>query len=277
MTEGKRRSNLERMMADLRHYAATQEPCQVRLESPDPLADRMVVRMPLAHSRSPRGFKSALAHGRLLSKVHLDALALRRLDPIGDDRVEASLGTADCVFTYAGPFRYPQNQACGLLFLAGVEGAAGAVGTATPFDSGGLVDYLRPADSDEERRDFLRSHEMPVPAYRRYFQLFVTALFGSPWDYLIGVGPDHRGPLDLVGGDSRAWTFEVRFERELRVPDGLLAVLVPAAVIDSEWAAPHLVAWKRAGIDVQPYIHGSDGLGKDLLEAGVQYMRGYLG
>ena len=117
------------------------------------------------------------------------------------------MGTVDCVFTFASPFRYPETS-CGFVFDLKIEQDHGADAVATPFDSGGVVKHLRPSEPLADQVDFLRKHELPVPDYRDYLEACLGVLFASPWDYVENVGPDVEGPIEIEENPRtpRSWT-----------------------------------------------------------------------
>ncbi len=116
----------------------------------------------LAHSTSDEKFSNINASGRLSSAASLAASHRGSLRP---SCAEVVLGTADSVFFYVSPFRYP-NTSCGLLFAASLESHHGDDGAASPFDSGGLIEICVRHDPTEPPREFLSRHELPLPEHR---------------------------------------------------------------------------------------------------------------
>lgn len=238
--------NLLRLTADLDAYAHGNDVCRGRVASPHPDCSLLARHMPLAHSQSAFALKSVAKEGRLCSPAEIARAA--GANPPPPDKTK--LDTDDFAFTYAGPFRYP-NASCGFLFRAETEERISREAIAVPFDSGGVVHHLLPGQSLEVQKHFLRTHEMPVPEYRSYFERTLLLLFPSPWDYVQGSGPNPAGPIHIRRDDIRSWTFEVRFERELRLTGNLLAVFLPIAVAATEWVLPQRRIWESEGVHVR--------------------------
>ncbi len=241
---------------------------------PGRLAWRVGRDLPLSHSTGRAAFRSVVEGGRLLSLEKLAELGLRQLPEGGDPPVEMTLGTADSVFTYVAPFRYPAT-ACGLLFKTEVERVRADHAVATPFDSGGTLHHLRPSDSLEAQIAFVRGHELPVPGYRSVLALFLEHLFDSPWDYVDGTEPRRQGPIAVEGGDWRRWTFEVRFNEELRLDGSLLAVLLPVAVASQAAVRGRLARWRREGVVIKTF-RATSGAWQQLQRLSVEVLSEYL-
>lgn len=187
-------------------------------------AARLSESLYLAHSTSSAKFSEVCHSGRLISCAQL---AAARGDALKPDSAEVLLGTADYVFFYVGPFRYP-NTACGLLLCRSLEERSRLEGVATPFDSGGLVGKYSRADPAESPQEFLARHELPVPEHREYLLLSLGVLFETPADYVEGNEPHWAGPCGLAGGDQRRWTHEVRIPDQVPIRGGhLQAVFAP--------------------------------------------------
>jgi hypothetical protein len=160
------------------------------------------------------------------------------------------LGTADSVFFYVSPFRYP-HTGCGLLFAHSLESEYENDGVATPFDSGGLMNkFIRP-NPDEPPKEFLSRHELPIPEHRRYLCQSKDALFHTPADYVEGSHPRWPGPIGLDGGDQRRWTHEVRIPDRVPVRGShLQAVFAPKARVAASSAVEDLFQWcTTEGVD----------------------------
>ena len=145
------------------------------------------------------------------------------------------MGTSKFVFFYAAPFRYP-NVACGFLFRPSLEIENTATASASPFDSGGLVDFFDRRDPVEPLRDFLARHELPIPDHRRYLSRSMDALFLEPMHYIQGRGPHSAGPIGLKArvpeADQRIWTHEVRIPSLVRIQTRhLQAVFAPRGLV----------------------------------------------
>ncbi|MBI3679700.1 MAG: hypothetical protein HY235_04825 [Acidobacteria bacterium] len=238
-------ANLEQLCADLVSYAEKK-----RIAVPNPVpgeAARLSKVLYLAHSTSTANFLAICTNGRVLSKAQLAAsgqLTLRA------NSAEVTLGTADAVFFYLAPFRYPATSA-GLLFAHTLEEDRRHDGVATPFDSGGLVHIFTRHDPAESPRQFLSRHQLPIPDHRDYLGRSLSVLFHSPADYLDGKEPRWPGPIGLTGGDQRRWTHEVRIPSQVWVRTGhLQAVFAPTALVaDSE--VERLLSWcESQGVDL---------------------------
>ncbi len=243
--------------------------------APGRLARRVSRDLPLSHSTGRARFRSVVEGGRLLSLEKLVELGWRQLPESGEPPTEVVLGTADSVFTFAAPFRYPAT-ACGFLFKTDVERDRADQAVATPFDSGGTVHYLRPSDPRGAQVAFVRDHELPVPGYRSVLALFLEHLFDSPWDYVDGTGPRLQGPIAVEGGDWRRWTFEVRFTDELRLAGSLSAILVPVAVASQAAVRERLAVWRRAGVVIRIF-RSAPGAWQQLQRLSVKVLSEYLG
>ena len=214
---------------------------------PAPDAVRLSHSLYLAHSTASDKFSRICGAGRLLSPTQL---ALRRGEDPAPDSVEVLLETADSVFFYVSPFRYPPTG-CGLLFARSLEEYHMDDGVATPFDSGGLVDYFTWPDPAEPVREFLSRHELPVPDHRQYLGISLATLFDKPADYIEGSEPRWPGPISLMGGDRRRWTHEVRIPREVWIRTGhLQAVFAPISRATADPEINRLFEWcKSEGVD----------------------------
>jgi hypothetical protein len=132
-------------------------------------------------------------------------------------RAEALLGLEPSVYFYAGR-AHPDFGTLAMAFAPTCE--AGRTGSATPFDTGGLVHPRRfiqvrlvPTDGEAERVEYGRSSEVPLSEWRDVFARVLAAYFPVELDYWQG-GPipfDPEGLYELNIGNWRAWTFEVRF------------------------------------------------------------------
>ncbi len=280
--------NLARLRQELLHYANLKPSLAKRHMSADEDCERFAAGMPLCHSCGSSAFQQ-ICSGKdtLMSTKRLVELGIRSLDPRGSSRVEELLGTIDNVFTFAGPFRYPYTE-CGFLFTSGTEHsfAIDDIGntlpagqrraTASPFDTGGIIDYLLPNVALANQIQFHRRHEIPVPDYRSYFRETLSILFSSPWHYLDGTGPDDPGPIEVKEGDDRRWTFEVRFKSELPLPGNLLAVFLPTRTARQSWAREKIAAWKRDGVGVDIYVPNDENGWGTLLGRSILYITDYL-
>jgi len=271
---GRLQGNLSRLLTELNTYAQGEPVCQPRLAAPHADCEFVARNLPLTHSRGAEAFRRICGLGDLLSRKELDKRGIMLIKAGGRLPLEVDLGTVDCVFTYAGPFRYPETS-CGFVFDLRIEKVYGATAVATPFDSGGVVKHLRPHDPLPDQVAFLREHEFPVPAYRQYLEACLAVLFASPWEYLGKEGPDADGPIDIVENPRtpRAWTFEVRFKDRLPITGTLLAVFLPVAVAAEDWARAKISSWTASGVDVRILKAPIDGAWERLCEESVSWIR----
>ncbi len=247
--------------------------------SPDPAASRNLCKLlaeeiPLSHATGQEAFLSVLEHGALFSWPQLIKRRLARPSPGVESSVETTLGTEDSVFTYAAPFRYPETS-CGLLFKTELERHRTDQSWATPFDSGATLRFLRPDDSEEEQIAFVRCHELPVPDYRQALEKLLENCFASPWDYVEGTDP-LRWPVPVNDGDWRRWTFEVRFQDQIRLTRALLAAFLPRAVASEIRVLQQIAAWRRSGIEVKLYEAPRGAEWQTLQSMSVDYLRSSL-
>jgi hypothetical protein len=131
-------------------------------------------------------------------------------------RAERLLGLPPSSYLYAGRAHESfGNVALG--FAAGCEAAHS--GSATPFDTGGLMHpdrhinvRLTPDDGEPQRAEYTKSSEIPLERWRDVFARVLAAYFDDPVVYWHG-RPRPWDPEGLyeLNADWRAWTFEVRF------------------------------------------------------------------
>jgi hypothetical protein len=220
------------------------------IEVPNPssgAAARLSDSLYLAHSTSRKSFSSICDSGYLYSAA---SLATARGESLAPACAEVVLGTAGSVFFYVSAFRYP-NTTCGFLFAKSLESRRSDDGVATPFDSGGLLEWLTRSDPVEPPRDFLARHELPVPEHRRYLGLSMAVLFDKSEDYFEGTDPLRPGPIGLTGGDHRRWTHEVRIPDRVFVRGShLQAVFATTAQVARDSAVRSLFQWcEGEGVD----------------------------
>src|ERR1035437_233103 len=238
-------ANLDGLCRSLEDYAK-----QNGIGIPNPssgTAARLSDSLCLAHSTSRKSFSSICDSGYLSSAA---SLAAARGESLAPACAEVVLGTADSVFFYVSPFRYP-NTTCGLLFAKSLESPHRDAGVATPFDSGGLMKIFVRPDPAEPLWDFLARHELPIPEHRRYLGLSMAVLFGKSEDYFEGTDPQRPGPIGLTGGDHRRWTHEVRIPDRVFVRGShLQAVFATTAQVARGSAVRSLFQWcEGEGVD----------------------------
>jgi hypothetical protein len=131
-------------------------------------------------------------------------------------RAEDLLGLSRSAYFYAGR-AHPAFGNSAMAFAADCQAAH--TGSATPFDTGGLMHprrviklQLLPADGDGERAQYGKDSEIPLDRWRNVFAQVLAAYFDNASDYWAG-RPKSWDPEGLyeLNDDWRAWTFEVRF------------------------------------------------------------------
>jgi len=131
-------------------------------------------------------------------------------------RAESLLGLSPSAYFYAGR-AHPKFGPVALAFAPSCE--TGHTGSASPFDTGGLLHenryvdvQLDPADCETERAAYGRASEIPLNQWRDVFGRVLAAYFATELDYWQG----RPRPYDLqrlyeLNSHWRAWAFEVRF------------------------------------------------------------------
>jgi hypothetical protein len=262
-------ANLRRLSRELHGYA---DALGISHTTPSTaLASRISAGIFLSHSTPSESFSNICRSRQLLSPV---ALAASRATSLRADCAEAKLGTADSVFLYAAPFRYPAT-ACGFLFDPAIEGDNSLAGVAAPFDSGALMGKVRRLDQAEPAMNFLERHELPIPAHREYLALQMEALFDSPLDYLGVAEPRRPGPIGLSGGDCRRWTHEVRLPGQVALAGRRLqAVFASRALVETDPDVRRFIeSCRRSGVDWVSFGAARAGDFEGLRRACVSYIR----
>lgn len=142
-------------------------------------------------------------------------------------RAEVLLGLEPSAYFYAGR-AHPDFGNVGLAFAAGCEG--GHSGSATPFDTGGLVHpnrhikvHLgapRPVDDEAALVEYGRASEIPLDRWRDAFARVLAAYFADATAYWTGrPSPYDPDGLYSLNDECRAWTFEVRFHEGQSIHD----------------------------------------------------------
>jgi hypothetical protein len=142
-------------------------------------------------------------------------------------RAETLLGLSPSAYFYAGR-AHPDFGNVGLAFPADCE--LKHTGSATPFDTGGLVHprrYIRIRSTGAAGHDdevslviYGRASEIPLDQWRRVFASMLAAYFRSEVDYWTGrpLPYDPDGLYEL-NAEWRAWTFEIRFSEGQSIDD----------------------------------------------------------
>ena len=239
------------------------------------LSRRIADAIPLSHATGRAAFLGVVESGAIYSYSRLVERRMRRSRTSGDPCVEKILGTEDSVFSFAAPFRYPETS-CGIVFKIELERDNRGRSVATPFDSGGTIQHLRPDDSTADQIAFLRAHELPVPEYREVLAVLLDSCFASPWDYVVGREPLQAWPIAVEGGDWRRWTFEVRFRDRIRLSNTVLAVFLPVAVASEQRVLRQIARWRAAGVVVKFFRTPRTGDWRVLQRLSTEYFESYL-
>jgi len=196
------------------------------------VAHEVAEKLPFVHHPASARFPEWRTWGSLKSKVARGA-------PAGPSAPEQLRDHH--VFTYAGPSCYSKSSAVGdaaAYFDPSLE--VGAAGSATPFDSGALVEpnpCIHPwvTLTEGERWARFLGVEVALDRWRESFKDWLVRCYDDPVRYLESEGdpysdgePDRPEPRELtehngVAGrakyprcaDRRAWTWEVRFRDEI--------------------------------------------------------------
>lgn len=249
------------------HLSTAGTPCR---ETPSERAAKLSSEIYLSHATKTTTFAKIAKSGNIYSRV-----AINKQDPsVKLGSTELQMGTADCVFFYAAPFRFPRTT-CGFLFAPTLEEERCEDGAASPFDSGGLVHHIQLPPGFTTPSTFLREHEFPIPGHRDYLCLSMDHLFDQPESYLEGMASPAAGCLGLSGGDNRMWTHEVRLAERVDLRSRhLRAVFAHRALPASNPAIQDL--FKRClseGIDWVAYEGPEAGAFKTLQRECISYMQ----
>ncbi len=235
----------QRLQANLIRLCDDLSACTKSFSKPTPAASNLANNLPLSHATSDKNVAAICESDSFKSMATLIAEGSRQHRP---DCAEVELGTTTAVFFYVGPFAYPATI-FGFLFSAGLEAENQIDGSATPFDSGGLVKHFGwPAKTTESPKTFFDRHELPLPRHRVYLQFSLDHLFADPKDYLEPTDVELlANPIGLSGGDAiRRRTHEVRIPGtvKLRSPQ-LLAVFAPRNRVATQPHIRELFSWCR--------------------------------
>ncbi|HDY65812.1 MAG TPA: hypothetical protein ENH84_06225 [Phycisphaerae bacterium] len=200
---------------------------------------------------------------------------------------EVVLKTDEDVFFFAGPFRFPPKKpgACGLIFSCDLETVLDNRKVATPFDSGGVLEWYSPSGADLSPKDlvaFVRANEMPVPDYRTFLAEFTATAFEHPMNYM----HDEKTPACVntivvkprkPGADARQWTFEVRCQGPVPMSAPLKAVIIEKVVANSgDWAEDMMKQLMSRGVDIRLFETQEDGDWQSLKQNGLDYLESHL-
>ena len=189
-----------------------------------PAADRIAYMLPISTATSIANASKIIESRHLYSKKRLIELGLSKKKE--EKTPEEILGTDRAVFFFCAPFAYPETD-FGFLFKPEIENVFSDHTTASPFDSGGLLEKITINSSDKAPVSFLKNHLLPPVDHRKLLCESLVYLFATPSDYIYGDDPVKKGPVPLSGGDRRRWTHEVRIEKDISIAKYLEAVFVP--------------------------------------------------
>ena len=213
--------NLRRLCADL--SASIQQPAFGQASESQTIANNL----PLSHSTSTGNVQAICRSGYFKS---MDTLIEEGVLKHRPECAEVALSTTNAVFFYVGSFAYPATT-FGFLFSRTLETANRTEGSATPFDSGGLLRHFSwPRKQTESPRQFFDRHELPIPNHREYLGLVINSLYPKPINYLDPSAVDLKAnPIGLEGGDAtRRRTHEVRIPGQVQLRSAhLRAVFAP--------------------------------------------------
>jgi len=257
-----RQSNLSNARSTVQKHAEKMG-CIAPPESHRATARHMARSMPLSHGATAEGFARIAQGGAIFSQ---QTLARSVCAPL-EYTTEVQLGTANHVFLFAAPFRYPSSD-CGFLFKCDLEQDHRADGEASPFDSGGLLcHFTRPAAPTVSPVDFLQRHTLPIPDHRELLEETLTRLFHDPDDYRSGGAPHCSCPFGLHGGDARRWTHEVRIPEKLGVDTHLEAIFVVEGRESDPRVETYITRCRSKGITFVQVRRPSDRDGEGVFDA----------
>jgi hypothetical protein len=122
-------------------------------------------------------------------------------------------GTVDAVCFWIGPLRIPDRNAA-LVFRAEAEKA----GTATPWDSGGLLARCAQHLGEAERKSLIERRTMSAPGYRRALAAAIFVRHGNPQRYVQGALLRATDPDRICQGtDLSSFTYEAQIPGRLRI------------------------------------------------------------
>jgi hypothetical protein len=241
-TPQQQQENLARLRGKLAEHC-TQDPTSAAE------ATAAATRMPLTHSTNDKAFRAIIAAGALQSNDTRNR---------GSREVDKAIGSTNDVFLYLGAAALPKQEFA-FIFTAEVTTSLGDTAVATPFDSGGCMGrFSLPADTDKVQ--FVRDHELPVPACREYLEDLLAKSFHSIESYLSGdryyTCPACNAELPDPHGLGPAKTqnhgldriHEVRIQGHVDLSPHLCAVLVPDGM-----ELPELFKLHRAGVQIESY------------------------
>jgi hypothetical protein len=158
---------------------------------------------------------------------------------------ERDLGLAHVVYFFLGCAAYPEGIAA-LLFAASDDLRRRS--TFTPFDTGALDGYLRPADpgrrdawDEAAKKAVLAGHLGRGEEAARFFGPFAAGHLTDPLDYVrrpqvsATDWPAYHG-LESTSGDRRAWTIESRCMVTSRSPPAPVGSGRSCSATATSWA-----------------------------------------
>ena len=168
-------------------------------------------RLPLVHVTAAGSFLELMSEG---DQQLMPSQSGRRSQTTRES--EESIGWEPCIYFYAGR-AWPEFGEIALAYSGECED--GQEGSATPFDSGGLITkriYWDESDySHETVRSFINDSIIKLSEWRKTFAIYLAAYFYPLSDYWVG-RPCMKDPEGIFMNEKnnwRAWVFEIRFHQ----------------------------------------------------------------
>lgn len=173
-------------------------------------------------------------------------------------RAEDVLELGDCLYFYVG---YACPGFGDMVFVFDPAVSARWSGTATPFDTGGVIGYIRalglpgkaldeqkrrdatPLTPEETRlcREYVHAHRIPeMGRWQRAFAEFLAAYYKQPGEYVRGTKPDYDDKTGRHHHDENirpAWTWEIQAHCDHDLFDGLWLLRLSFEKEQKLWAA----------------------------------------
>lgn len=169
------------------------------------------------------GNETRISFEEILSLGHMLPTSAAEYAYCSDDTREAErrLGLPHCVYFYAGR----AHESFGIVALAfNVDIEELKSGSATPFDTGGLVGkYIKwnlPDYDEKTLQHFLGDSLFDLSEWRQKFAVFLAAYFSPLTSYWSNTDRPYRSdPEEIFLKDNtwRAWVFEVRIHESIDI------------------------------------------------------------
>lgn len=175
-------------------------------------------------------------------RLAADPRLLRRFKTKRTCQAELALELGDCLYFYVG---YACPHFGDMVFVFDPVLSAAWPGTATPFDTGGIIGHIRAEPlngttvTEEQRRNpssmeddvkttfmgYVHAHRiLDLGTWRGAFEAFISSHFDSAADYVQGQKPkvdDPTGRHRHPDNERRAWTWEIQKHQDHDIFDGL--------------------------------------------------------